>query len=101
MKGLEFRQPDFNHRAPHAIPKDSFLSSFYRGRERRLSVKNMYEDFLITNEVECFSNSIGDYVKASNLLFFYGMLVCTDPEKLVEPWACELVYIEEACSSFP
>lgn len=66
-----------------------------------MSVKNLHGDFLITNEAECFSDSIGDYVKATNLLFFYGMLVCPDPKKLVEPWACELVSNEEACSSFP
>lgn len=57
-------------------------------------MKHLHEDFLIIDEVECFNDFIGDYMKAVNLLFFYRMLVFPDLDKLVKTWACELMYDE-------
>lgn len=100
MTGLEFRESSFDYRGRHQIPEDTFLHTYYRDRERRLTVKNLHEDFLKSDEADCFSNVVGDYVKAANLLFFYRMLACPDPDKLIQPWACKLVCDEEAWNRF-
>ncbi|KAH6778008.1 hypothetical protein C2S51_009320 [Perilla frutescens var. frutescens] len=95
VSGLRFGSSTFDPHGDHIVPSISMYHRLFEGK--RTTIKQMEDRFKELG----MARDAADYVKVTNILFVYRMIMCLDQYRYVDPWVWALAEDVERWNSFP